>query len=525
VKILKSIKWRLQIWYGLILIAVLVGFGFTAYQLERGRLFRRVDEELQQRTAAVANAMRPPPFRRQNRGQRGPGENFPQRPLPERLPNRPPPPERLDLPPEVDAPEGPPAPDELHTRLEQTGLFDEGNTNGFYYIVQSRDGKDLVRSTNAPTQPVFHLSERLQKLQTFGNRINAPPESPPQSGQHILEAQPPQMRGQFRELIRVRPPGQIIFVGRCIAPELRELGNTAWKLTGIGGAILLLGLAGGWWIASRAMRPIQDISATAAKISAGDLSQRINVGDAENELGQLAATLNSTFSRLETSFAQQRQFTADAAHELRTPLAVILSETQATLKRERGADEYRQSVEVCQRITQRMRRLIESLMELARLDAGQEQMKRMQFDLSGTVRECVELVRPLAEQRGVKIQCDLPGLECAGDPERIAQVVANLLTNAVQYNKPDGEIRVTGQRQNGSVSLTVADTGLGISAEDLPRVFERFYRAEKSRSSGNAGLGLSICKAIVEAHGGTIEISTSIGSGTTFTVRLPVHLA
>jgi heavy metal sensor kinase len=257
-------------------------------------------------------------------------------------------------------------------------------------------------------------------------------------------------------------------------------------------------------------------------MSAGDLSQRINVAEAESELGQLAAVLNATFARLEAAFAQQQQFTSDAAHELRTPVSVMLTQTQTALNREREAADYKQTVEACQRAAQRMRRLIESLLALARLDAGQEVLKRLRFDFSKTISECVELVNPLAGERGVKISVELEPLEITGDSERLAQVVTNLLTNAIQYNHDGGQVRVKLKSENGLAVLTVADTGAGISAEDVPRVFERFYRADKSRSTGGNGLGLAISKAVVEAHGGTIEVSSAENFGTTFTVRLPV---
>ena len=142
-----------------------------------------------------------------------------------------------------------------------------------------------------------------------------------------------------------------------------------------------------------------------------------------------------------------------------------------------------------------MRKLIESLLELARLDAGQEALKRLRFDFSKTVADCVELVKPLADERGVKIFTELSPLEITGDAERLAQVVTNLLTNAIQYNQPDGEVRVKLESQDGLAVLTVSDTGPGISAEDLPHVFERFYRGDKSRDRrGNTGLGLAICQ-------------------------------
>ncbi len=314
----------------------------------------------------------------------------------------------------------------------------------------------------------------------------------------------------FRETVQPLPSGETILVGCSIAPELKKLHLTALNLAGVGGIILLLGLAGGWWLVGRALRPIEDISAAAVKISAGDLSQRINVAEAESELGQLAAVLNSTFARLEAAFAQQQQFTSDAAHELRTPVSVMLTQTQTALNRERSAAEYRETVEACQRAAQRMRRLIESLLELARLDAGQETMKRLRFDLAKTVTDCVEQLKPVAGQRNVKILTELAPVEITGDAERLAQVVTNLLTNAIQYNRPDGEVRVKLEAQAGLAVLTVTDTGPGISAEDLPHVFERFYRGDKSRTvaNGNAGLGLAISKAIVEAHGGTIEVSS-----------------
>ena len=296
------------------------------------------------------------------------------------------------------------------------------------------------------------------------------------------------------------------------------------KLTGAGGIILLLGLAGGWWLVGRALRPIDGISSAAVKISAGDLSQRINVAETESELGQLAAVLNATFARLETAFAQQQQFTADAAHELRTPVSVMLTQTQTALNRERSATGYRETVEACQRSAQRMRRLIESLLELARLDAGQETMKRLRFNLAGTVNECAEQLKPVANQRSIKVLTELAPVEITGDAERLAQVVANLLTNAIQYNPPGGEVRVTLEAQTGLAVLTVSDTGPGISAGDLPHVFERFYRGDKSRTTanGSAGLGLSISKAIIEAHGGTIEVSSRENAGAAFIVRLPM---
>jgi two-component system OmpR family sensor kinase len=234
--------------------------------------------------------------------------------------------------------------------------------------------------------------------------------------------------------------------------------------------------------------------------------------------------LNSTFARLEAAFANQARFTSDASHELRTPVSVILTQTQTALSRERSAAEYREALEACQRSAQRMRRLAESLLELARLDSGQETMKRERFDLPAVVRESVELIGPLAELRGIEIRCDLAPAECVGDATRIGQVVTNLLANAIHFNRDQGTVSVKTGTQDGQATLVVADTGIGIPAEDLPHVFERFYQVDKSRSrlQGHTGLGLAISKAILEANHGTIAIASEPEKGSTVTVKLPL---
>ena len=513
-KIFKSIKWRLQLWYGLILVVVLAGFGFTAYQLEYGRQMRRIDGELHLRFGMLANAIHeplPPPPIRVRFGMPPPDQrpdNFP--------PRQNPPPGKFVLPPWA------------------LGLFDASNPNGYYFVI-TRDGHDVERSTNAPASDRYSYSGP-------SDAINAPPVLPENDSsvkynggfavdrdyrkQTMAAGQPGPawMHGTFREVMTELPSGELILVGKNVTPELKELHRSGLEFVCVGAIILLFGLAGGGWLVGGALRPIEAISAAAVKISAGDLSQRINVAEAESELGQLAAVLNSTFARLEAAFAQQQQFTADAAHELRTPVSVMLTQTQAALNRERSGAEYRETLEACQRASQRMRRLIESLLELARLDAGQETLKRLRFDLATVANDCADLVRPLANESGVKILAELAPLKISGDSERLALVVTNLLTNAIQYNQSGGEVRLKLESQGGLAVLTVGDTGPGISAEDLPRVFERFYRGDKSRtvSSGNAGLGLAISKAIVEAHGGTIEVASRENAGTTFTVRLPL---
>jgi two-component system OmpR family sensor kinase len=375
------------------------------------------------------------------------------------------------------------------------GLVDQTSSNEFYYVVWFRDGQELARSTNAPS-------------------LSRPAGIPGQGAG-------PYLRGNFREIFHTTPVGEIVLVGRSVTRELHDLKATAGWLALTGTVILALGLLGGWWISSRAIRPINAISVAAMRIADGDLSQRIDVADTDTELGRLAAVLNSTFTRLEAAFNRQKQFTSDAAHELRTPVSVIITQAQSTLNRERPAAEYRETIEACLRAAQRMRRLIESSLELARLDAGQEVMKRETFDLATVARECIGGLRPVAEERRITIVPQLTPAECIGDADRIAQVAANLLSNAIQYGYEKSDIVVASGKQDGSAWISVTDNGEGIPPEELPHIFERFYRVEKSRQAGRTGLGLAISKALVEAQGGTIEVTSQPGKGSQFVIRLP----
>jgi signal transduction histidine kinase len=205
-------------------------------------------------------------------------------------------------------------------------------------------------------------------------------------------------------------------------------------------------------------------------------------------------------------------------------VSVILAQTQTALARERPAADYRETLEACQRAAQRMRRLIESLLALARLDAGEEVMQRAPFDLARAAADCLELIRPLAAERRLALHTDLAPVAAFGDAERIAQVITNLLTNAVHHNHEAGELRVATRVEPGRAVLTISDRGPGIPAEHLPHIFDRFYRADTARTTalGRTGLGLAISKAIIDAHAGSIEVASTPGEGTTFTIRLSV---
>jgi heavy metal sensor kinase len=502
--IFNSIRWRVQAWHGVILLAVLTGFGLTAYNVVRENVMRRVDKELEQRF--VFAFFRPPPS--------GPPPQEPGRPGP-------PASARQDEKHRWERGDSRMNPAFFRARfmegLSRISASEDGETNSFYYFLWEADGSLAAQSTNAPAEVP---KPDLQKLADNGNTKSSLEPGRPASGPRGASFR---TRGELREAYNGLPFETCLLIGRSIAPELATMRQVALWLCAAGTGILALGLAGGWWLAARAIAPVDAISATALKISGGDLSQRINAADTESELGRLAAVLNSTFARLEAAFAHQVRFTSDASHELRTPLSVILSQTQTVLARERGPAEYRHALEACQRAAQRMRKLTESLLILARLDAGQESMKREQVDLAKVAQECVDLVRPLGAERGIEFQMDPGPAQCHGDMERIGQVVTNLLANAIQFNKEGGKVAVLTFTEDHTAVLRVTDTGEGIPATDIPHIFERFYRVDKSRTGaqGRSGLGLAISKAIVDAHSGTIAVTSQPGVGSTFTVKLP----
>lgn len=332
------------------------------------------------------------------------------------------------------------------------------------------------------------------------------------------------LHGNELELVARTPQDDVFSVTRNIELDLKELRSTAWKMGGAGMGILLLGLAGGWWAAGRSLRPIAQISATAEKLSAANLGERVRLPETQDELGRLADVLNAMFARLDAGFTQQAAFISDAAHELRTPVSVMLTQTQTALLRERSAEDYRLSLEACQRAAGRMRQLIESLLALARLDSGQQKMKRLRFDLARAITEQVELLAPLAEARQISIGTDLTPVVMEGDPDYLTMAVSNLLTNAIHYNREAGSIRISLTHEETHAVLTVTDTGEGMERVELARIFDRFYRADQSRSlpAGRTGLGLAITKSIVDATRGTITVESTPGTGTTFTIRLPL---
>ena len=518
--LIKSIRTRLLLWLAFLLVCTLSGFGIATFEAHRIKQYQQVDVELTKPFEIFERSARRPQFspnrfsfdertRREAWETRHGGppnrfDDFGRREFSPDAGKRPPPgsDDRRRVGPQRG--EGTNASTTFPVGGLAFEVFEQARQNceqkGIYVVIWDADGSRIEVLTNTP-------AGLTQPMQT----------EPADIGPHFRN------RDNYREAYDFNLEGRCVVVGRSIEPEQSGLRGFVAILVGAGVSVLALGLAGGWLIASRSFRPIEAISTTASRISEGKLSERINVADTDSELGQLAGTLNSTFARLEASFAQQTQFTAEASHEFLTPIAVIISEAQTTLARERTSREYRETIEACLDTAQQMRRLTESLLELANLDASQQATKRAPLDLADLVRQRVEFIHPLADQRGLKLICKFSSAKTSGNADHLGLVINNLLTNAIHYNRPRGEITITTGTETGKAFVSVSDSGVGISPEDLPHIFDRFYRADKSRSraEGRSGLGLAICKAIVEAHGGSIEVTSNLAIGSTFTVRLP----
>ena len=329
-------------------------------------------------------------------------------------------------------------------------------------------------------------------------------------------------RAGRRELTTVARPGALVLAGVPLDDVRAEIVRLAGIMSAVGIAALALSLAGGRWLIARALRPVHRINQTARAMMDGDFAARIPVERVETELEQLGRALNGAFERLHDSLERQRRFTADASHELRTPLATISTETQWALGRERPADAYRGSLEVCARAARRMQGIVERLLALARAEADGSHQRVLPTRIDELVEAVTRELTPLAAARRLDVSVSAPPIVCMGDPERLHDAVTNVVMNAIQYNVEGGRVRVEVREAGGQAEIVVADSGVGIAPEHLPHVFEPFFRADpaRSRDAGGSGLGLAVARAAIRQHGGDIDCRSEPGRGTTCVIRL-----
>jgi heavy metal sensor kinase len=282
---------------------------------------------------------------------------------------------------------------------------------------------------------------------------------------------------------------------------------------------------GGYWLMRRSLRPVDDITTRAEGITSTNLTERLPVIKTGDELERLCTALNRMISRLEDAFQHIHRFSADASHELRTPLTILQLELEEIVQNRDLPPTLADQIGSALEETQRLSNIVESLMALSRLDAGEVKMEKVPLDLGELVATTTEQMRLLAEEKSIALRCSIePSVRVLGDQARLKQVVVNLIDNAIKYTPEAGEVGVVVRSGEGKAHLEVFDNGLGMSPEVIPHVFERFYRADKARSrdSGGAGLGLAIIKAICAAHGAEVKVHSQEGKGSRFCVELPL---
>jgi heavy metal sensor kinase len=311
-----------------------------------------------------------------------------------------------------------------------------------------------------------------------------------------------ELRGQLARM------GRIIFVGLPAA--------------------LILAVGGGFLLARKSLQPVVTISEQAARISARNLDERLHIANPKDELGKLAGVINSLLSRLETSFRIMREFMADASHELRTPLAIIHGESEVSLSRDGTTCDYRGSLAVIHKQSNRMARIVSDMLALARADAGKQQLIVEELYLNDLVEECCRAAQALAVPKGVQLTYESSeDVSFRGNEELLKRMAVNLLDNAIHYTPSGGRVSVKLASEPARVRLIVVDTGIGIPPECVERVFDRFYRVDgsRTRADGGSGLGLSIVKLAAESHKGSVDLISQVGQGSTFTVSLPLDPA
>ena len=289
--------------------------------------------------------------------------------------------------------------------------------------------------------------------------------------------------------------------------------------------ILIVTFLGALWISSITFRPIEKIVDTANSINdADDLSGRIALKRGPKEMKQLAGAFDRMFERLEKLFDAERQFTSDASHELRTPTAVILAECDHAKRKDRTVKEYRESIGHIEEQGHRMSDLIEELLGITRLQQGTEKYPLSRGDLSEFVSVTAEGFVP-QDDRGISLETDIEsGISCSFNASLISRAVYNLLQNAYKYGKEGGYVRLSLKRGDGMAVLETEDNGIGISAEDQEKIWQRFWQADTSRSEGgSSGLGLAMVKEIASLHGGDVSVKSAPGEGSTFTLRIPLE--
>ena len=460
-----SIRLRLALWYTSVLVVTLIVFGVLLYFLMARHLIDQQDESIATRAQHVASTIRV-------------------------VAAAPPTLQHVELPP-IDAFESP----------------------GVYVQVVQSDGAIAARSDNLGGQELPGDQQAFAAAWT-GHEVF-----------YTASVGDDQVRVYVEPLYVGGEIIGFVQVGRSYGEAYAMLDRLRLDLFGFGIVSLLLAGAIGWAIAGRALRPVAAITQTARAIAASrSFSRRIEDTGSRDELGELGLTFNEMLASLEEAYAAQQRFIADASHELRTPLTAVRANLELLKRQGNGlpAEGREELVEAAANEAERMARLVVDLLSLARADAGQK-LKEQKVELDRLLLEVYGETKLLTKR--VKLTVDeIDEVSLTADGDRLKQLILILVDNAIRYTPAEGQVRLSLRKDGAMAVLEVADNGIGISAEDLPRIFDRFYRADKARvrDAGGTGLGLAIARWIVEQHGGEVAVSSEQGKGSTFTVCLPL---
>lgn len=387
-------------------------------------------------------------------------------------------------------------------------LLNDYRDNDRAIVLLTADGSEFAAHTNAVAKSLDRaLLRKRVAAHAFGIAT---------AGAARLDIEP----------LRVGKAAFVIVIAQSLEAQEKTLADLRDAMLITLPIALLVASLGGYLLARKSLAPVVRMSAKARAIGAANLSERIEVVNRRDELGELAATLNDLLERLDSSFAAQRRFMADASHELRSPVAILQGELDVTLSRsDRDAADYRESLEVMRRSVSRLTRIVRDLFLLARGDAGEVPLKLDSLYLGDVVAQTVRAFRTLAAERNVTLtaECD-DDVVIRGDEDLLQRMTGNLIENAIKYSTPESAVRIRCAASDGDARIEVHDRGAGIAQHQQPRIFERFFRIDSARSASNgggAGLGLPIARWIAEMHGGSLHLEKSDASGSVFVATLP----